>query len=58
MVDLRTAPLLLAYEIISNGVVIVDRDREKRLEFEAKILREYLDLKPRLERYYSDILSS
>lgn len=58
LVDLRTAPLLLAYEIISNGVVIVDRDREKRLEFEAKILREYLDLKPRLERYYSDILSS
>lgn len=58
LVDLRTAPLLLAYEVISNGIVIIDRSREKRVEFETKILKEYLDLKPRLERYYSEILSN
>ncbi|MET1159624.1 MAG: HepT-like ribonuclease domain-containing protein [Thermoprotei archaeon] len=57
LVDLRTAPLILAYEIISNGVVIIDRNREKRVEFETRILKEYLDLKPRLEKYYDEILS-
>jgi uncharacterized protein YutE (UPF0331/DUF86 family)/predicted nucleotidyltransferase len=57
VVDLRTAPLLLAYEVISKGVVVVERDKEERIGFETRVLKEYLDLKPRLERYYSEVLS-
>jgi len=57
VIDLRTAPPLLAYEVVSKGVVVVERDREERISFENRVLKEYLDLKPRLERYYTEILS-
>ena len=57
VVDLRTAPLLLAYEVITKGIVVIDRNREERVNFETKILKEFLDLKPRLERHYSKIIS-
>ena len=57
VVDLRTAPPLLAYEVVSKGVPVLERSREERVEFEVRVLKEYLDLKPRLERYYREHLS-
>lgn len=57
VVDLRTAPPLLTYEVISKGVVVMDRDRGERLSFETRALKEYLDLKLRLEKYYETLLS-
>lgn len=57
VVDLYDAPPLLAYEVVSKGVVVLDRDRERRVEFEVKVLKEFLDLRPRLERYYRELLS-
>ena len=57
VVDLRTAPPLLAYEVVSKGVLVLERSREERVEFEVRVLKEYLDLKPRLERYYRELLS-
>ncbi len=56
LVDLSTAPLTLAYEAVKTGVVALDRDPEKRVEYEVKILREYLDLKPRLENYFRTVI--
>ena len=58
LVVLNNAPLLLAYEIILNNKVILDRDPEKRINYEVKILHKYLDLKPRLEKYFKELLSS
>ncbi len=52
LVDLNTAPLALAYEIVRTGIVVLDRRPEVRIEYEVKILKEYLDLKPRLEQYF------
>jgi uncharacterized protein YutE (UPF0331/DUF86 family)/predicted nucleotidyltransferase len=57
IVDLRTTPPLLAYEIISKGIIVVEKDKEERISFETRILKKYLDLKPRLKRYYNEILS-
>ncbi|MDK6027921.1 DUF86 domain-containing protein [Ignisphaera sp. 4213-co] len=57
VVDLRTAPLLLACEVVSKGIVVVDRGVEERIDFEVKTLKECLDFRPRLEKYYSEVLS-
>ena len=52
LVDLNTAPLALAYEIVRTSILVLDRKPELRIEYEVKILKEYLDLKPRLEEYF------
>jgi len=53
LVHLNTAPPTLAYEVISTGVLVLDRRPEERVEYEVRVLREYLDLKPRLEEYFA-----
>ncbi|ADN50506.1 type VII toxin-antitoxin system MntA family adenylyltransferase antitoxin [Vulcanisaeta distributa] len=57
LVHLNKAPLLLTYEAVSRGVLILDRDPERRINFEVKMIKEFLDLKPRLARYYSTLLT-
>ena len=52
LVDLNTASLALAYEIVRTSILVLDRKPELRIEYEVKILKEYLDLKPRLEEYF------
>ncbi len=52
LVDLNTAPLALAYEIVRTSILVLDRKPELRIEYEVKILKKYLDLKPRLEEYF------
>lgn len=34
---------LLGFEIIKDGILLVDKDEEKRIEFEARILGQYHD---------------
>jgi len=50
LVVLNDAPLLLAYEVVSKGMLVYSRDDELRAEFESRVLREYLDVRLRLER--------
>lgn len=57
LVHLNKAPLLLAYEVVSKGVLIFDRDPERRVDFEVKTIREFLDFKPRLTQYYDTVLN-
>jgi hypothetical protein len=42
---LNYAPAYFQYEVISKGVVVLERDRGKRVDYEALIISEYLDLK-------------
>jgi len=42
---LNTAPAYFRYEVISKGVLVLERDKEMRVDFEAHIISEYLDLK-------------
>jgi predicted nucleotidyltransferase len=42
---LNHAPVYFQYEVISNGKVVLERDRERRVDFEAHLISEYLDLK-------------
>jgi len=34
---------LLGFEIINNGVLLIDKEEEKRIEFEARVLGQYHD---------------
>ena len=42
---LNSAPAYFQYEVISRGMVVLERDREARVDFEAHLISEYLDLK-------------
>lgn len=42
---LNYAPADFQYEVISKGIVVLERDRERRVDYEAHLISEYLDLK-------------
>jgi len=46
LITLNEAPLLLAYNIIKNGIILKS-DEAERVKFETKVLSMYLD-----EQYY------
>ncbi|OQX53256.1 MAG: hypothetical protein B5M48_03785 [Candidatus Omnitrophica bacterium 4484_213] len=45
------------YVILKEGKLIFERDKEKRIEFEMKVLNQYFDFKPIMERYNQRMLS-
>jgi uncharacterized protein len=42
---LNYAPSYFQYEVIRKGIVVLERDRERRVDYEAHLISEYLDLK-------------
>jgi uncharacterized protein len=42
VIALNSAPVLLAFDVIRDGIVLKD-DRSRRVIFEAKVIRDYLD---------------
>ena len=42
---------LLGFEIINNGVLLIDKEEEKRIEFEARVLGQYHDWQYFLKRH-------
>ena len=56
LILLNDADLELAYMILSEGRRIFVRDVERVAEFEVKIVKKYLDMKPRLEEYYRKVI--
>lgn len=51
LVVLNQAPSDLGVRVIRDGVVLVDRDRSKRLRYEVQIRKEFWDLEPYLRLY-------
>lgn len=51
LVILNVSPPLLKYQVIKHGRVVYSRDERARVGFEARSLREYLDLSRLTERY-------
>lgn len=49
VVVLNDAPLHLAYEIVSRGILLLDRNPRQRTVFEADRIGRFLDFKPFLE---------
>ena len=54
---LNHAPAFFQYEVISEGIVILERDRDMRVDFEAHLIAEYLDLKYMYDRFDQDFLA-
>jgi len=50
LVVLNDASLELAYKVISEGIIIYERNIEKRVDFEVNTLKFYLDFKPVLDQ--------
>jgi predicted nucleotidyltransferase len=42
---LNHAPAYFQYEVVSKGLIMLERDRGKRVDYEAHQITEYLDLK-------------
>ena len=43
-------PPILGFQIVSNGVVLIDRDENLRMDFENRTLRQYYDWQYFLKR--------
>ena len=50
LVILNSAPLLLVHRVLKGGRLLYEREPAKRIAFEVKAIREYLDFVPVLER--------
>jgi predicted nucleotidyltransferase len=46
LVDLRATPPRFQHAVTSQGRLLCCRDRQARLEYEARLMSEYLDYKP------------
>ncbi len=55
LIILNEAPLLLAYNIIKNGIILKS-DEPERVKFETKILSRYLDEKYYIKRHTEETL--
>ncbi|MCW5853566.1 MAG: nucleotidyltransferase domain-containing protein [Anaerolineae bacterium] len=56
VVVLNQAPLALAYRVLRDGVVLACRDRDRRVQYTARIVSRYLDFKPVIERFERAII--
>ncbi|MBE3587659.1 MAG: nucleotidyltransferase domain-containing protein [Thermoanaerobacteraceae bacterium] len=48
VIDLSLVPLPLRHQIFKEGILLVEKDRERRISFEVSTRRQYFDLKPLL----------
>lgn len=51
VVSLNHAPADLIHRVLRDGILLLDRDRSKRIRFEVRSRNEYFDLLPILRRY-------
>jgi predicted nucleotidyltransferase len=51
LVVLNRAPADLVQRVLRDGVLLVDRDRSRRIVFEVRSRKEFWDLEPFLNRY-------
>ncbi len=51
VVVLNTAPPDLAFRVLRDGRLVLERDRDARIRFEVATRNAYFDLKPFLDRY-------
>lgn len=58
LVLLNRAPIVLRYEVISQGIVLYCEDDDFRTDFEDIVLRDYLDFKPFLDQYDREVMEA
>lgn len=58
VIILNTASPFLKYVILKEGKLILEKNKEQRINFELKTINEYFDFKPILEKYHQKLLAS
>ena len=48
---LNGRPVRFLFSVLKNSKLIYSRDERKRIEFESRVMREYIDMKPHHELY-------
>ncbi len=48
---LNVLPLVLQYNILKDGMLILSRDETERVEFETSVMMRFFELKPYLDEY-------
>lgn len=51
LVVLNRAPVDLAWRVLRDGVLLLERDRARRIRYQVRMRNEYLDLLPYLQLY-------
>lgn len=51
VVALNRAPVDLVHRVLRDGILVAERDRNARVQFEVRARNEYFDLLPFLRRY-------
>lgn len=51
VVALNTAPVDLVHRVLEDGILLLDRDPGRRIQFEVRSRNEYFDLLPYLRMY-------
>lgn len=55
VVSLHAAPLLLQYEVVAHGKVLYCEDENNRINFEVRVIKEYIDEEP-IRKLYNEAL--
>ncbi|MFQ6075106.1 MAG: nucleotidyltransferase domain-containing protein [Candidatus Bathyarchaeia archaeon] len=50
LVVLNDANLALSHRVVSEGIIVFERDVERRVGFEVRVLKLYMDFKPVLDQ--------
>ena len=53
---LNDAPVSFRYSVIKNGIRLVDKEEDMRVDFETRTLSRYFDFLPFRERYFKEAL--
>jgi len=48
---LNGRPVRFLFSVLKNSKLVYSRDERKRIEFESRVMREYIDMKPHHELY-------
>ncbi len=57
VVELDETPATLNYRVIHEGILLLNRDENKRIRFTLRTINEYLDFQPVLERHEKAVLA-
>jgi predicted nucleotidyltransferase len=49
---LNRSDLVFQKNVLSDSIILYEGDKERRMDFERKIFRRYLDMKPHIQHYY------
>lgn len=54
---LNAAPLSFQYQVCRSGIVVLERDKDRRVDYQTLIWKKYFDFAPFRRRYLREVLN-